>query len=84
MAAKAKSKPESAATEELVCSTIYLRHTNPLGSYITGHRVWNAKLFLASQFEAALKAGGSCEQVTQDDYVEWLSGQRKESRRGPN
>ena len=78
MARKRDIPREAPPSEELECATVWLKHTDKNGhSHIAGHRSWNVKLFLASQFQAALKAGGCVEQVTEDDYKAWLTGQRR-------
>lgn len=64
----------------LVSSTVYLRHTTPSGTYVTEHRCWDPKLFIAAQFKAALDSGtGAVEQVGSEDYREWRKNGRRQS-----
>jgi hypothetical protein len=65
---------------EMVCREVYVRHTSTDGkSHVVEHRVWDAKLFIASQVAIAdkLNAGvegdgkrlAKAEQITRDQYM---------------
>lgn len=63
-------KPNGKAVETpLMGLDVFMRHTAKDGSaYVMHHRVWNRAVFLAVRADEAAKAGGSCQQITQDQY----------------
>lgn len=74
--------------QDVVGGTVYMKHTSSAGgSYITEHRVWDAKLFIQTQFETNEEIKRTrkksdpeitLEQVTEEDY----KAQQKAARRG--
>lgn len=50
---------------------VFMHHVDKHGhGYVAEHTCWNTDLFIASQRDAATKAGGSVAVVTEAEYLE--------------